>query len=331
MKLSTNDIGVLASIALRGDETMRESARAIGREFYMVQRAIRRATDAGLLRRLWVIEPEVFGLTRMQCLISVAFERKGAREKFITLLQASPDVSFLAEIGGDYEFEVVFTVENAVAAMKSLEALLQRAGAALRKKSIARQYRFAFFRRKYLLPPGMLKVDEPLVQVGGGQMIGPVDDTDRHILTVLIRRPGALKGDIAEEVGISPVTLERRMTRMRQERVIAGALWYLNCEELGYQRFKMIVTLSVASDADRKAIFAFAARHPYIANYRENVGDCDVDFGVEVGEIGALLTLREEFMRKFSKHVQTITTVPRFNIQKFEPFPLARLSPSSGG
>ena len=325
MKLSTDDSTVLARIALQGDETMRESARLLGKQFYTVQRAVQRGLRAGSLRRIWLFEPAALGLCRIQCLFSLVFDRKESREKLISLCKASPSVAFFAEIGGEYEFEAVFLVENAVEAMQTLEELLAKAGAKLRIKSIARQNRIVFFRKKYLIPPELIEKSEPYLEICARAHLPVVDEVDQRILYALAKDPNHAKGQIARTVGISALTLDRRMTRMRADGVLVGSMWHLISAAVGVQYFKLIATLGAGGESQRRALLSFAAQQRFVTTYRENVGDSDIDLGVEVFHLSDLLNVREEFVRKFSRDVQKVSVVPRFAMYKFEPYPLTRV------
>lgn len=145
------------------------------------------------------------------------------------------------------------------------------------------------------------------------KLSGPPDrvtDVDREILSILQEDARATIEDIAARTGLSPSSAQRRLQRLREDKVIVGEVAIVDPKKVG-----LGVTLLVELELERDRPELMANLHRWIAKTPEVqeawciTGRGDYTLVVVCGSIDDFDTLAEHLVnenpnvRKFTTHV----------------------------
>ena len=102
-----------------------------------------------------------------------------------------------------------------------------------------------------------------------------MDRIDREILRLLNRNPQKPFLRIAEEIGISPYTVQKRYKEMKKERVILGSSLLLDLSKIGYQG-KAFLLITFSTGYDEKIVVEALHHIPHVFLISEIVGAFDL-------------------------------------------------------
>lgn len=117
-----------------------------------------------------------------------------------------------------------------------------------------------------------------------------MDKIDRHILRELIKSPAKPFLKIAEEVGISPNTVQKRYEKMQKEGIIFGAFTIIDLSKIGYQgKAFLMMTNSNIYDVEMTAKALYQIPNVFLIS--EIIGAFDVLAMVAFRDIAELKEL----------------------------------------
>jgi Lrp/AsnC family transcriptional regulator for asnA, asnC and gidA len=102
-----------------------------------------------------------------------------------------------------------------------------------------------------------------------------VDGTDLEILQLLVKDPQEPFSRIATKVGVSPRTVQKKVQKMKKERILLGSSIIIDLSKLGYQGEASIQITNVPG-YDKATTINALKRIPNIFLITEITGDFDI-------------------------------------------------------
>ncbi len=320
MKTRINDRerDLLGRIGLHADKSLPEIAKLSHHHLHTIRYTLSRLTERKILHRAWVVDVFQLGWLRIQILFSVGDAPRGKVIKFFT---EQNFVVHVAEIGGEYDFDVVLLARTTHDALVLLQEASRVCGDIFVSKSILVQNSISYFPRKYLCKGR--SIYGALTQ-GGRKIPYVLDEKEQRILEALMREPEIDKKSLAEKLTLSIPTINDRLARMRKAGVIVGAMFSPRYIELGVQNYKVLISTCASDLKFRDALYKFAYTHPHCTSFRESLGVWDYEINAEVEGHQELSRLKDELWQSFGKHLAEIHVVPRFKLHKFMSYPVLK-------
>ncbi|GLK63620.1 winged helix-turn-helix transcriptional regulator [Paracoccus kondratievae] len=107
------------------------------------------------------------------------------------------------------------------------------------------------------------------------------DATDRRILRQLLADPGMANAELAERAGVTPVSLWRRLERMRENGVIRAVEAKIDWRKLGYEvQVSLRFTLDKTHPRAFDEFIAAARQVPEVTEIQTFLGSVDLRLSV---------------------------------------------------
>jgi DNA-binding transcriptional ArsR family regulator len=206
------------------------------------------------------------GWTRYQVFFASAVRTARDKSKLLSFLIDSPRVSFVGEMGGDFDYEVLFLGKHSNEVTDLLEECTRRCGEFAVSKSVIIHQSVSFFPRKYLATKPMSPEEMSFVQ--GGNDSAELSDLDQHLLEVLTRRPDVTKREMAALTGKSPPTVDKHISRLEEAGILRGSIFSVDAGQFGGQYFVLMVHARGFDSQFGTQLHTFVARHPHCTNFR---------------------------------------------------------------
>ncbi|MFO0415749.1 MAG: winged helix-turn-helix transcriptional regulator [Pseudomonadota bacterium] len=322
MRLTNKTRAVIAQAGLRADSGIPEIAKRAKCRPHTARYILTRLTERGILHKRWVIDLMACGWNRYEIFFAAAPGMRGVRRKMIEWLSKHELCTYLAEVGGEFDFEVIFVARDPGEIKKVLAELNNRCGHFCFIKAVAQHTRVCYFARKYLSPVPL--PEEKLALEKSGKDFMP-DLTDHQILYLLANSPEISQREIARQIGCTPLTVSRRFDLLKSAGVIRGAMYSVGGSLIGAQNYILLIYARGFGPELADKLYHFCLRHPNCTNMKECFGSWDFEVGVEVLEYARLRSIKEEILESFSQDIVSITVLSRFATHKYNLYPFRAL------
>jgi DNA-binding Lrp family transcriptional regulator len=318
MRLLPIDGRILSTVSTTADLEVPAIAKLLGTRPHVVRHALLRLTRQGIIRPLWVIDSFRLGWARYNAFLSLSLSRKQDRERAITFLRHHPSIAFLSESGADYDYEVSIFGRDPTAPVAVFEELTKQFGACITSKTVCTRTMIAFFTRKYLSKGA--KTPKPLV-LRQAEPVADLDRIDRTILTALSRTPAASRREIARTIGLPAATVDSRIRKLVEAKVIAGKIFAITNSHYGGSSYLLLLHARGFDPSLKERLYKYSLEHPHCTHYVEGFGSWDYEMGVEVLTHQELVGIRQEVSELFGAELAAIRTVPRLGVLRYESLP----------
>lgn len=117
---------------------------------------------------------------------------------------------------------------------------------------------------------------------GKDYKVDEIDKIDYRILEVLLKNARMKTIDIARNVGTTEMVVRYRIRNMVKKGIILGFRSFLNIKRLGYDYFKLHITLQNLNSQKKERILSYIFNHPNTAYTTELVGGADIETEFQV-------------------------------------------------
>src|SRR5262249_5882618 len=144
----------------------------------------------------------------------------------------SSRTTYLAETGGDFDYELIVLERDVSEVTKFLGACSKRFGGLSFGKAVGVAGEGYYFRRKYLASG---KVSLEQLTLGAFRKLEQISELDHRIMRTLSADPGITRADLARRAGCSPITVDAHLEKLRAAGILKGALFSFNAAQIGAQ------------------------------------------------------------------------------------------------
>jgi DNA-binding Lrp family transcriptional regulator len=203
--------------------------------------------------------------------------------------------------------------------LEFLQSLNKSFAIAFFDKSVSTRRFMALFPRKYL----SRNIDaRTAIGFGESSSTVSIDQLDHHILKHMAADSFASSREISRRLSAPPSTIEKRVLRLKEDKVIAGAVYSTAPREYGSESLVLMIFAKGFDGNLTSALLRFARNHPHCTYFVEAFGAWDYELGVEVENHEQLLRLREEIAARFGEYLNAIKTLTRLKVYKYSSYPI---------
>jgi DNA-binding Lrp family transcriptional regulator len=325
-KLSATDRLILAAVHLDANRPIATVARLAGVRAHTVQYTLACLREGGLIRRRPMVDVHRLGYTQYALFLDVRLTSEGAKERLLGYFSESRDTSDVFEIGGEFQYGVVLTVDEFYRVPRFLGSVARIPGVELLAKAFTMRLSTCLAHRGYL---GELAGVTGRIEYRHGPGRVEIDELDHRILGALYRHPQTSGRDLARSLGLPGATFHHRLKKLEREGVILGYVYGMNAAALGMHRFRVLVSARGFEDVSWEELARFAEHHPNVVCLIQCLGDWDYEFEVEVEEPHEVNRLAQEIAQLFKSSAASTRTVPLFRFPKASAYPFS-LGPGPG-
>ena len=321
MIVSARDAEIIAKIGLHADESIPQLARRTRVRAHTLRYVLTRYSERGLLRKRWVVDLMACGFSRYELFFSCGSISKKSRDALLYDLTQLEATTYLAQIGGDFDFELILLTKTSQEVSTIFATLARRYGDITFTKAVAHHHKVHYFPRKYLVKSFSAFEARSLT---GAERIVTLDALDHALLGELSRNPEVSRRELAKLCKSTPVTIQAHIAKLRAQGVIKGAMYSFQGAALKIQNYIFLLyTRGLGAELGER-LFKFCLQHPRCTNMKECFGSWDFEIGVEVTDYQGVLSFKEELLDTFGQELQKVRLLSRFLVHKYDFYPFRK-------
>lgn len=320
MKLSDKERIVLACVEHRANEQITVLQKKTKLRIHTIRYCL-----SSLLRRGAIIGKAPFinlyplGYTDYTIYFSISTKTKHSIQQLFTLLQSKKSVSWLAQLGGEYQIGIALCAKRVEETAALLDNISSKYGEIFFRKSISVRLGFTAFGRKYLW--SRPDAHKELRVYRNSESDYSIDEVDHQILSAMSNRQYESIRDLARLIQIPATTTERRIDRLEEIGVIEGYIYRLRLAQFGAQTYRLLIYTKGLEKGFTGRFYKFCAEHPNILHLFECLGAWDFEVGIEVYSSEAATEVVQDLYQKFSDTLSEVKMLQIFKHLKYSGYP----------
>lgn len=324
MMVSEKEKIILSACCLDADLPVQEISKRTGLKDHVVRRALESIEASGAVRRVTYIDVYPLGLYYFEVYFRF-LPGTGNKSAILEYLHKSPFVSYLAQTGGDYECNIDVIARRPAEVMTFLEDIAERFQGVFADKKVLLIESLCDFPLRFL---GDHSDVQRSLSFGDTSRSVEIDDLDHRILRSLSGSHFRSIAELARMLGAKLSTVQYRIDRLRDSRVIVGTRYIANLSSLGYQVFDIHVQTRGVSKAVKHAIYAFADAEPSVYALLRTAGDWDFVLITAVQSAAQVEPLTNRLTERLGSDLVRATAHPLIRQHKVSFYPLEHYKPS---
>jgi len=318
MKITPNEALALASAELRPRAQIKILSKESGLREHTVRYLLTKLQRDGIIKALPVVNLHRLGLTTVNVFFTVGAHRKSTSAALLKLLSSTPEVIWIGEFGGEYQYGVAICAKEVCTVLEILHTLSAKYRGVFFDKALSVQYGTTIISRRYLsnkrfsIQPLTSKFTKEQVEI---------DQLDRQILGVLGAGGAPSNRDVAAKLGIPASTVDLRVKKLTESSVIEGEMFAVDCTKYGYNSFKLLIYSKGVESTLTAGLSKFCYSQPNVTYLIELLGSWDYEIGVEVPRAEDLTEIMQEIYEQFGALVTSIKVLSKFRDIKFRWYP----------
>ena len=321
LRLDQRERDIISAAQLRRAAPVAKLRKLTGYRDHTIRYALQNCLESGVIRRGVFVNLFRLGFTQYEIFFSLSSEQKDSREKLLRALIDSEQVSWVGDLGGEYHYAINICVRDVREVADFMEDLAARLGLIFVEKAVAARLSLSFFGNKYLSAKqntrGTLAYATTRDRVS-------IDETDHQILAALIRLNCPSRRDVAREIGLPFSTVDFRIRRLEQSKVIEGYYYRLDPALLGVQSYLLLVSAKGFKAERRESFLRFCREHLHIVLLIEAIGSWDFEIVVDVEESRRIIQVVQEIHDAFGAYIHSVKILPSFDYPKVREYPFRK-------
>lgn len=277
MKLTDKEARILALVELEPDMSLEVLHQQTGYAPHVIRYTLHKLQMEGVLRRLTFIDMFSLGYEDYGLYFSVGALEKKQQTELLAELERSPYVTWLVELGGDFQYCAAVYAKHVFEFREYIHQLSEQFAQLFFHKSFSARVRLTRFNHTYLAPDiARVSHSTPVRHTAS------IDEQDKRILQTLNDHPDWSRRQSADALRIPFSTFRERVKRLEEQDVLRGSLYMIDPSKIGMHAFQLLVYARGMSSHLNQEIARFAETHPNIVYFVECIGEWDFEVGVEV-------------------------------------------------
>jgi DNA-binding Lrp family transcriptional regulator len=278
MKLRDAEAKVLGVIGIRGDASISELAKLTNLRVHVCRSAVDSLLQRGVISRRIVINPYCFQYAIYGFWFSLNPKAHQVHSKFIKWAVENPSICYVGEFEGSYSFKIDICAANVNQFSRVFESISTKFGDIISKSNLNPVVSISDFGYKAFSP----NVEQKLpVEIGYTEELVDIDSIDHQVLQQLGGVRNVTHAQIARTLGVAATTLDYRIKRLFQKKVIVGYQMVAEVESvqaLGFVSHVHRLNLASVSRSSISAFKAFALTDPTIYSMTHSIGAYQIEF-----------------------------------------------------
>ena len=192
--------------------------------------------------------------------------------------------------------------------------LLKKYANYIEKRLLTIMTKVHYFSRAYL--SGLKENDYEIITfTAPNEMI--IDEKDWLILQLLAPNSRISIVDIASKVKLTPKTVIEKIKKLENNKIIVGYKTVFDLNKLGYQYFKIHLSLNNITSDKVQHLKNFLKRNPYVVYEDEVLGGDDIEIELQVENTQKLRAIVDEIKSGFSDMIKDSSVLEYYKEHKY--------------
>jgi DNA-binding Lrp family transcriptional regulator len=272
-----------------------------------------------ILGKTAVIDLAQLGYTEFGLNLAIAPKDLATRRRLIDSLGKCPNISWIAEVGGEFDLMCNLIASSPIAAHSIFERILGNFSDSILKRQVCARFRRHRFPRWFLGPRGY---KEHSFSFGGVPTRQIIDDLDRKALSALSRMKFESIRDISKSIGIPLTTLQRRINNLHAQGILLGFGYRLDLMSLEVRQYRAQLTFRAIKSEIRNKLISIAKRERFIKLLIDCLGSWDIELEIDAPKGQDIKLIISRIHNEFHSELVNITLIPILNIIQHVSFPV---------
>ena len=315
--LTKSELRVLSAMQLDSRTPSKEISRVLQMKQFGVDYAKQRLRDKGALSPYLLLNPHALGLIDFCMFFRTEATEKNAREKIIQLCNQVKHISYLVELGGQYQWSVSLFASS----VSTVEEFLLSLSEALPKTIFTSIFSI---RTEWTIFGGKIgdvrSIRRHQLRRASNVEKAHVDSVDIKIINHLSGTPESSNVSLAAALKISEPTVRRRLKDLKTRGIVLGFPVAINPELIGLIPYRVLIRCRHNDETLKLGIFAFCKAHPLITEFVRCLGGWEFEINflsnthLQAGE------LIHELYTEFGDRISATELLSEIKIHKLHRF-----------
>ena len=321
MKLSRKELEILSVAQLQAEAPATLLRKYCRYQEHSIRYCLQRALERQLIVPRCFINLNRLGYSQYQLYFSLAAEKKQPRHELVQALAACDRVSWLGQLGGDYQYGMNIAARGVREIADLLYTLSSKCGGVLMDKVVAARLSFKYFGNRYLS-----NIKRPLKFLSYEATSDSVslDDLDHRILNAVTRSGQGSSRFLARQLGEPQRTVDFRLKRLEKQGVIVAYYYELQSACLGMQSFLLLLCMKSINSAIAAALDKYCEKNSRVVLLIQSLGSWDFEIQVEVENAFEAAKIVEDLHDQFGSAINWIRVLPAFGNIKVLEYPFQK-------
>ena len=323
MKLTEKEALVIGALELRPDTSIAKVRRETGLREHTIRYAVKRLEERKVIARIPLVNLHRLGLVTFNVFFSLSAQRRETRAAVLAFLKNAPEVVWVGEFGGEYQYGIAIVSKHATRVPAFLTEIATRFPNAFFEKALSLQSACTIFPRRYISSVSRKIKVKPIrlaLEPGAGESF-EIDELDDRILSALASNGSASHREISQQIGTPASTIDLRIKRLSKGGVIAGEIYAVDPGQFEVQQFKLLIYAKGINPELTKSLIAFCADQPNVPALIECSGSWDYEIALDVKNAELVSAFVQELYERFGAVINTVKTLTRFRDVKVRWYP----------
>ncbi|MCX6778347.1 MAG: AsnC family transcriptional regulator [Candidatus Micrarchaeota archaeon] len=276
-----------------------------------------------LLGAITIFDSAVVGKRWFRVVLQTKSMNKDEKLAFIEFFGKHPNIVWLGEVGGNWDYVINFMADDQFAFNEIFEQILSKWGHFIQKYEVLTYINIRDQERAYLLPDYKKKRQFMLHEMRYNREV-KLDDLDRRIIGILSKDAWKSALEIGNSLGVSYKTVQNRIRALEQNGVILGYRLIVHPRKLGYESYMLFLGIHVYRPELEKKLYEFLD-HPNVTFLVKHLGTWRIGMEVEVSSAREFQDFLIELRSRFGDIISAYETFPIFHDHVINYFPEACL------
>jgi Lrp/AsnC family leucine-responsive transcriptional regulator len=318
--IDVKDRKILYQLDLDSRQSFRSIGRKVGLSKNSVATRVKKLEDEGVIKAYWTaIDTYKLGYQVFRIFISFLDVTKEIKQDIIDYFINEKNAWAVVSVKGEIDLDVILWVKDIQWFNTFWHSTLKQFGRYFERQTYSIMHQIIAFKKTFLLPEGQQAKDLVFHRMRAGVSPVQIDAFDYQLLNHLSVNARTPLVDLAQEFECSPQTVRQRLQNLQKKGVIRAYRVHVDLKKLGLYKYGLDIYL--LDHSQRKLIFSYLMKQPYVEYIDDAMGWADVEFELIVGGTDDVMDIMDEISSEFSGAIrkQSFMTAEKYHHEKWLP------------
>jgi DNA-binding Lrp family transcriptional regulator len=306
MKTTPQEVQVLAALNKLGAAPVQQLAECAGLKPHSVRYVLQSMVDRKAIEPVSAINMHAIGLKSYMLYFSIKAATPAEEERAAQAAAAHQNVSWVAELSGDYQFGMQVLAPSVPDALKIIGEIRNSMAVTWFRKAFIEGLELYVWPLKYFAK-GELPAN--ILCYRSVPTLYEMDGLDHQILRAKAEDPYSGDAGIARACGAAVNTVTYRIKKMEDAGVITGHCYTPLWGKLQLIQYKIVVNLRAIDAAVHASLLDFARRSEYCIFALACVGAWDFEFNIFTSRADEERAFTGQLWREFGDYLDAVNII----------------------
>ncbi len=298
LELDAKDRKILSELDMDARQPLSTLAKKVGLSREVVNYRIRQLEKKGVIQGYYtVLDTSKLGLIYCRMLFKYRKMTPEKEKELVEFCKVHKNISWLVFGEGKWDIVLVVLAESLTVIETVYDELNSRFGLYFQNPYVSIAFRVYEFKHSYLYQ----KPDYKELIVGGSSTKSEIDTKDYEIIRMLADNATHSLVAIANKLRITPKVVSYRIKKLTEEKVILGFRAKINNQLLGYDHYKVFLTMQSFNTENKSRVIEFLRYHPNVIYITKPLGAHTLEFEAMVRNTYELHEIMRQFKQQFGE------------------------------